>query len=95
MWTIQKEPHPAKGAARIDKPANNADYSKIVHQKGDSNINEVKQDAKILQFLKRECQQNLTGEATLQAVFTGLLSVHNRHLLELADALSKEGVDAG
>ena len=49
----------------------------------------IKKDARILQFLKRECQRNGTGEATLQAVFTGLLSVHNRHLLELADALKE------
>ena len=50
----------------------------------------INQDARILQFLKRECQRNGTGEATLNKVFTGLLSVHNRHLPAFADALKRE-----
>ena len=55
----------------------------------------IKKDARILQFLKRECQRNGTGEATLNKVFTGLLSVHNRHLPAFADALETEGEPYG
>ena len=50
----------------------------------------IKKDARILQFLKRECKRHGTGEATLNKVFTGLLSVHNRHLPAFADALKRE-----
>lgn len=50
----------------------------------------VKKDAKIIQFLKRECQRTGTGAVTLQAVFKGLLSVHNRNLIQFAEAIRDE-----
>ena len=54
----------------------------------------IKQDARILQFLKQECAINGMGSNTLCEVFTGLLSVHNPHLQAFADALKRE-VDHG
>lgn len=51
---------------------------------------QIQKDARVLQFLKSECQRTGAGSATLQQVFTGLLSVHNRHLVSFADALARE-----
>ena len=47
----------------------------------------VKKDAEILQFLKSECERTGAGNTTLEEVFRGLLSVHNRHLSSFADAI--------
>lgn len=51
---------------------------------------QIQKDARVLQFLKHECTRTRSGSATLQQVFTGLLSVHNRHLVSFADALARE-----
>ena len=47
----------------------------------------INKDARIVQFLKRECNRSGAGHEALQAVFVGLLSVHNRNLPAFADAL--------
>lgn len=51
----------------------------------------IRRDAKVLQLLKLECQRTGRGEVTLQEVFKGLLSVHNRNLIPFAEALQREG----
>lgn len=50
----------------------------------------IQTDARVLQYLKQECNRTGAGSATLQQVFTGLLSVHNRQLISFADALARE-----
>jgi hypothetical protein len=52
----------------------------------------IRQDARILQHLKRECRRNGTGAITLERVFQGLLSVHDKHLQSLSEALKMEAV---
>lgn len=47
----------------------------------------IKQDAKILQFLKHECQNTGTGAVALRAVFAGLLEVHDVNVEVFADAI--------
>lgn len=70
-------------AAGVDR--NSTAQLKLVYQPV-----KINQDAKILQFLKLECVNNGMGSDTLCKVFTGLLSVHNRHLPAFADALKRE-----
>lgn len=51
----------------------------------------IKKDAKVVQFLKSECERTGSGLETLNEVFRGLLTVHNRHLKSFTDALQEGG----
>ena len=68
-----------------------AEYNSNLSRPVQKSKSDIRRDAKILQYLKRECHRTGGGGPTLQKVFTGLLSVHNRNLTEFADALQLEG----
>jgi hypothetical protein len=59
----------------------------LPHQKSKLTI---QKDARVVQFLKQECKRSGAGAPTLEEVFRGLLSVHNRQLTAFADALKME-----
>ncbi len=87
---IKKRPIPAKGTATVISSGNPGNRNnKIGNKLNSGNSGALRQDARILQFLKRECQRNGTGAETLQQVFSGMLSVHNRNLQMFADALKE------
>jgi hypothetical protein len=58
-------------------------------------MSKVNQDARVLQVLKQECNQSGNGSETLSKVFTGLLSVHNRNLIDFTNALGSHRNDGG
>lgn len=93
MWIIKKEPLLAKGVAQIDKRPTNAGTNNLLNKKNSNNFPEpILHDARVLHLLKKECQRTGAGKATLNKVFTGLLSVHNSNLTAFADALKMEEV---
>ena len=78
-----KNPETVRAAGVVRNSCKNLN---LTHRRGI-----IKTDARVLHFLKGECQRSGAGMEALQAVFVGLMSVHNKHLLELADALNRTG----
>ena len=68
-----------------------AEYNSNLSRPAQKSKSVIRRDAKTLQYLKKECHRTGRGGPTLQKVFTGLLSVHNKNLTAFAEALEQEG----
>ena len=77
----QSRTGPAAGIVR-----NSLQNFNITHRRGI-----IKKDAHVLHILRKQCAKSGKGTVTLQAIFTGLMAYHDRHLMEFSDALREAG----